>query len=64
MAGQTETLDQQNLSGSTGIGFGDTGSNRDYMCQGFIARLTNVSAISFYVTSKDGDANNRKQGFQ
>lgn len=54
-----DVLDQSNHTGSTGIGFGDTGNGRDYMCQGFVpgAGVTNISAVSFYVNSKDANTN-------
>lgn len=52
-----DVLDQSNYTGSTGIGFGDTGNGRDYMVQGFKPTLDNITAVSFSVTSKDGNAN-------
>jgi len=53
-----DTLDQSNTSGTIGIGFGDLGNGRDYMCQGFkMATYNQITAISFYVKSKDGNAN-------
>ncbi len=52
-----DILDQKNYTGSTAIGFGDTGNGRDYMVQGFIPTLNNITAVSFYVNSKDGNTN-------
>lgn len=53
-----DTIDQSNHTGITGIGFGDTGNGRDYMCQGFYpATYNQVTAIGFYVNSKDGNSN-------
>lgn len=52
-----EVIDQSNHTGSTGIGFGDTGNGRDYMVQGFIPTLNNITAVAFYVNSKDADTN-------
>lgn len=47
-----------NHSGAIGIGFGDVGAGRDYMCQGFVMSDYNqITAVGFYVNSKDGDAN-------
>ena len=42
-----ERKDQENTTGGTSIGFGDTGSGRDYMVQGFIPTLTTITAIEF-----------------
>lgn len=53
MAGQSEVLAIRQATGATSIGFGDTLNGRDYMCQGFIATMSTVSSISFYVNSKD-----------
>lgn len=49
-------LDQENTSGAIGIGFGDIGSGRDFLFQGFIPGTgkTNVAAISFYLNGKGG----------
>ena len=52
-----EIIDQQNTSGALGVGFGDTGTGKDYMCQGFIPTLDNVTAVSFWIASKSSDAN-------
>lgn len=52
-----DVLDQSNSTGATGIGFGDTLNGRDYMVQGFIPTLSSVTAVSFYVNSKDASAN-------
>lgn len=46
-----EVIDQENISGTIGIGFGDTGNGRDYMCQGFIPTLDNITAVSFQLNS-------------
>lgn len=50
----TEVTDQENTSGSTAIGFGDTGNGRDYAAQGFIPTKNTITAISFWVNSKSG----------
>lgn len=47
-------IDQSNTTGATAIGFGDVGSGRDYMSQGFIGRLNNITHISFYINGKSG----------
>lgn len=52
----TELLDQRNYIGTTGIGFGDTGNGRDYMCQGFIPTGNTVTSVSFQINSKDGSS--------
>jgi hypothetical protein len=52
-----EILDQSNASGTIDIGWGDVGSDRDFMCQGFIPTLNNVTAISFNIRGKSGDPN-------
>ncbi len=53
-----DTVDQSNHTGAISIGFGDTLNGRDYMCQGFkMATYNTITAIGFYVNSKDGDAN-------
>lgn len=52
-----EIVDQENTSGTTGIGFGDYGNGRDYLIQGFIPTLNNVTAVSFYITSKPVSGN-------
>jgi len=53
-----DNLDQSQTVGSVGIGFGDTGNGRDYMCQGFkMATYNQITAVSFYINSKDGSAN-------
>jgi hypothetical protein len=49
-----DILDQSNYSGTVGIGWGDTGNGRDYMCQGFLPSASNITAISFKINSKDG----------
>lgn len=49
-----ERIDQENTSGSIGIGFGDVGNGRDYMAQGFIPTLNNITAISFWLNGKSG----------
>lgn len=49
-----DILDQSNYSGSLGVGFGDTGNGRDYMCMGFIPTLANIDAVSFSINSKPG----------
>lgn len=56
-------VDQQNTSGTIGIGFGDVGNGRDYMAQGFIlgTGITNISAIAFYLNGKSGNSN---QGYR
>lgn len=46
-----DVLDQSNATGATGIGFGDTGNSRDYMGQGFIPTLSNISAISLKLST-------------
>lgn len=50
----SEVIDQQNTSGSIGVGWGDVGSGRDYMGQGFTPSANNVSSIAFYVKGKSG----------
>lgn len=49
-----EIVDQENTSGAVGIGWGDVGSGRDYLAQGFIPTLDNITAISFWINSKSG----------
>lgn len=51
-----DVLDQENTSGTLGIGFGDVGNSRDYLSQSFIpgSGVTNVSAISAYLNGKSG----------
>lgn len=49
-----DILDQSNYTGATGIGFGDTGNGRDYLSQGFIPTLNNITAVSFRIADKDG----------
>lgn len=44
-----EIIDQQNTSGTIGIGFGDSGSGRDYLFQTFIPTLDNITAVAFYL---------------
>ena len=56
-----EIIDQQNTSGTIGIGFGDVGNGRDYMAQGFIPTLDNITAIAFYLVGKSGNSN---QGYR
>lgn len=56
MAGLSEIISVQNQTGSTGIGFGDTGNGRDYLVQGFVPTLVNISAVAFYIVSKDANA--------
>ena len=46
-----QIIDQQNLTGGVGIGFGDSGSGRDYLMQGFIAKLSTIDAVSFQLNS-------------
>ena len=46
-----QIIDQENQAGAIGIGFGDTGSGRDYMCQGFIAQTSSIDAVSFKLQS-------------
>lgn len=46
-----DTIDQQNTTGSIGVGFGDTGSGRDYTAQSFIPTVSNITAVSFQLTS-------------
>ena len=52
----TENIDQENTSGGVGIGFGDVGNGRDYMGQGFIPDIDNITAVSLSPNSKDGNA--------
>lgn len=52
----TEGLDKTNTSGTTDIGFGDVGSGRDYLGQGFITDVNTITAISFYLVSKSGNS--------
>lgn len=50
-----EIVAVENTVGTTMIGFGDVGSGRDYLSQGFIlASVDNITAISFYVNGKSG----------
>lgn len=53
-----EVLDQTNTTGATGIGFGDISNGRDYMCQGFIPTLNNITAVSFHIVTKNGNGVN------
>jgi len=46
-APSNQRVDQKNYSGTLGVGWGDTGSSRDYMGQSFIPTLKSINAISF-----------------
>lgn len=52
---KADSLDQNQATGAVGIGFGDSGSGRDYMCQGFkMATYNQITAVSFYPNSVGG----------
>lgn len=57
ISSETGSLDTLNNSGSTSVGFGDTGNNREYMCQGFIPDVDIITDVSFYLVSKSPDSN-------
>lgn len=56
------SIDQQNTTGTTGIGFGDVGSGRDYLGQGFTAGFDSINAIAFYLVGKSGTGKVIKSG--
>lgn len=66
-----EIVDQENTTGGVGIGFGDSGAGRDYMAQGFVPLLDNITAVEFdmngtngdlHIWIDDGDSNSEPQG--
>ena len=46
-----DEITTMNQSAPFGIGFGDTGANRDYMCQGFVPKLPTITAVAFNLQS-------------
>lgn len=51
-----DSVDQQNLSGTLGVGFGDTGASRDYLAMGFTPTYSDITAVGFNIGGKSGNS--------